>query len=49
MIASGQNGRMAGDSRRIQGYEAAVMITASNRFYFWYFGFQSPWQRKGRV
>ena len=44
-----QKSRMAGDSGRIRGYEAAVMITASTRYYFWFYGFRSPWQRKGRV
>lgn len=30
-------------------YVAAIMIHTSNRYYFWFYGFQSPWQRKGRV
>jgi len=38
----------AGDSGSFQGYVAA-MINASSRYYFWFYGFRSPWQRKGQV
>ena len=37
------------DNERAMAYRARVMINAFSRYYFWFFGFQSPWQRKGYV
>jgi hypothetical protein len=36
-------------TRPVFGAMKPAMINASSRYYFWFYGFQSPWQRKGHA